>query len=164
MYFIFNRMILPLAATIALVAGSVNAETRYDAKAQFSGKNQSVHHELMDGYMGIMGVNTVEQWTTEDPDNPQNGATGTCFGLFNITPDGDDANGYCSMTDRDGDKWASSWTLTGTNEDGSINYDWEMLGGSGKWKDATGGGTLRQVFSENKMDYTDENLGEFILK
>jgi hypothetical protein len=164
MMFFSNRMNLYLAVTVVLVASSVNAEIRYDAKAVFSGKNQSVHHELMDGHIAIMGVNTVEQWKAKDPDNPQNGATGTCFGLFNITPDKESADGYCSMTDRDGDKWAGTWTLTGTNEDGSINYDWTMLGGTGKWKDASGGGTIRQIISEDRMGYTDEVMGEFVLK
>ena len=160
----FQIVPVTLIGCVTFAYGPASAETKFDAKASFSGKDESVHHELMEGHLAVMGVNTVEEMTTEDPNNPQNGATGTCFGLLNFMADKADGSGYCSMKDTDGDKWASSWTLTGTNEDGSINYDWAILGGTGKWQRATGGGTIRQVFNEDHTEYTNEMMGEFVLK
>jgi hypothetical protein len=73
----------------------------------------------------------------EDPKHPLNGASGDCDGACVIGADKKSVcMGSCTWVDRGGDIAFFTW-------DGADQGGWKLLGGSGKYKDATGEGTWK---------------------
>jgi len=68
---------------------------------------------------------------------------GTCAGMGHISDVGDDSmQAYCTFEEKRGDIFDIK--ATGVKGKGSV----DVIGGSGKWKGATGTGTFKRKYSE----------------
>jgi hypothetical protein len=75
---------------------------------------------------------------TDDPSNPLHMTSVDCTGMFEEFSDGTyKGNGYCTNTDKDGDKLISRWTASSDMEENR----YEVAGGTGKFEGAKGEGT-----------------------
>ena len=74
----------------------------------------------------------------DDPSSPTHLNTGDCVLVLETMPDETySGSGFCTFTDRDGDKYfLKHWVGSGMEES-----RYEYTGGTGKWTGATGGGT-----------------------
>lgn len=74
----------------------------------------------------------------DDPTSPAYLNTGDCAATYEFMPDDTyKASGFCTYTDRDGDKWFVKWWEGSDMEEGRYEY----TGGTGKYAGVTGGGT-----------------------
>jgi hypothetical protein len=75
---------------------------------------------------------------TDDPSNPLHMTAIDCTGMFEEFSDGAyKGNGYCTNTDREGDKIIFSWSASSDMEENR----YEVAGGTGKFEGAKGEGT-----------------------
>jgi hypothetical protein len=144
--------------------GTAQAETKSDLAAVSVGSNQSIHHQLSDSHIYVTGINIHEKITTSDPDNPLNGAAGTCSGVLEFIDGKMDASGYCRFKDTSGDIHIGQWTGREMTEDGVFKGDFTVLGGTGKWDGATGGGTFSETFNEDDTRFEVNWTGDFTLQ
>ena len=86
---------------------------------------------------------------SENPSVPYHLAAGECGGTLLTTPDGKMlAWGHCARKDKDGDVLNEAWTMPlGTSFKGS----WKLVGGTGKYANASGTATWEVVMSQGKM-------------
>lgn len=74
----------------------------------------------------------------DDPSAVDHMSTGECAGTYEFMPDESyTVTGFCTYTDRDGDKHFVKWWEGSDMEEGRYEY----IGGTGKYAGATGGGT-----------------------
>lgn len=139
-----------LAGAAALAAPALAGETEYGGT--FCGRFVST---MLQGGPEIAAFN-VESWGIETPDStfrPWAGATNHC--AVNVLVLGGKATerGQCVWTDADGDTFIGSF-LGEADKPGA----WTFLGGTGKWKGVSGGGTYQHVSaSRPRADGTGEN-------
>ena len=77
----------------------------------------------------------------DDPKSSLNNSLQDCTGTTLVNKKGEQmgGGGYCAGVDPEGDIWWISWK---SNAKGS---DWSFIGGTGKYKDAKGGGKTENV-------------------
>jgi hypothetical protein len=76
---------------------------------------------------------------TDDPSNPLHMTSVDCTGMFEEFPDGTyKGNGYCTNTDKEGDKVIYSWNASSDTE----GPRYQITGGTGKFEGAKGEGTV----------------------
>ncbi len=102
----------------------------------------------------VSAFNT-EFWGVQTPDStikPLANATNHCMENDIFMQGRMSAHGECLWTDADGDTFIGTYT----DEPGKPGV-WTFLGGTGKWKGVTGGGTYQHVsFSKPRPDGTGE--------
>jgi hypothetical protein len=85
---------------------------------------------------------------SEDAASPFHLAAGECAGALTTTPDGKtQGQGHCMRKDRSGDVYNEQWNLAPGAEKGT----WKLVGGSGRYANATGSGWWQVVMSQGKM-------------
>ena len=155
--------VLSLAFGLSAFA-TVSAAETFDLEIVGTSIDKSVVYPVGEGHLVVMNMADYTNIETRDPSNPLNGATGPCFGeveLKNGAPEGD---GYCTWTDTAGDNILINWTATGTNAEGNNLGDWQLLGGTGRWQGATGGGTYRIVSEEGSDKRINQAIGTITLE
>jgi hypothetical protein len=145
---------------ILMFAGPGFAETKYDAAAVATGMNVSTDHELGEHLVAVMGVNKYETMKTEDAANPMNGASGDCFGFIEIRDEEWSGEGYCKLTDADGELFITHWEPNGP----PLDYSWTLIGGNGKWVGSSGGGKITQTMDDKMEAFESVFSGEITLK
>jgi len=132
------RLILAAAAMAGLAAGAA-AET-FDAAATGQGSSTSETMPLAEGLVVVDVASEYSDFQTGDPDSPMASASGPCFGAMLIDAGRVSGGGYCNYTDGDGDSWVVEWTAEAIDQDGRTQGGWRIVGGTGKWDGAAGGG------------------------
>ncbi len=98
----------------------------------------------------------LESWGIQTPDSafkPWANATNHCAGNMVVVQGKSAARGECLWTDADGDTFIGTFV----DEPGKPGGVWTFLGGTGKWKGVTGGGTYQYVSSSKpRPDGTGE--------
>lgn len=88
-------------------------------------------------------------FVSEDPSSPMHLAAGECGGTLLSASDGImQGGGNCSRKDKDGDVYHEQWTFPASKE---FKGTWKLVGGTGKYANATGSGTWEVVMSQGKM-------------
>lgn len=106
-------------------------------------------------------VHTQSDYTgyeTGNPESPFASLAGPCFGTTLIDAGEVSGDGYCSYTDADGDMVLMQWQAMGLTEEGRTTGEWSVRAGTGKWADASGGGSF-DAGGEGE-DYTNKVTGE----
>lgn len=152
--------ILTIAALAAVLATPATAEM-IDASGVGYGKSNNAVTPVTDTITIIHAATEYERFETS-AENPMAGFTGPCRGTMTIAAGEVFGSGNCHYTDADGDKAVIKWEADGVTQDGRTQGTWAIVGGSGKWAAATGGG--RFDAGENDAEgYTNKVSGEIML-
>lgn len=127
------------AAAVAGLAAAAGADT-FDAAGTGQGSASSQAMPVADGLVVIHAVTDYTGFETADPDSPMATASGPCFGAVVVDGGRVSGGGDCVYTDADGDAWVTEWSADGIGDDGRTQGSWRIVGGTGKWDGATGGG------------------------
>jgi hypothetical protein len=93
--------------------------------------------ELEKGHVLVI-PNETGVTVTDDPSNPLHMTAVDCTGMFEEFSDGTyKGNGYCTNTDKEGDKIIFRWSASSDMEENQ----YEVAGGTGKFEGAKGEGT-----------------------
>jgi len=114
--------------------------------AEYSGKGTVTYAtsteatELKDGSK-LLRIRFKGVILADDPKSSLHRALQDCSGtnLLNRKGDMQGGGGYCDMVDADGDIMWIDWRSHGTGS------DWSVIGGTGKYKAASGGGTTQNI-------------------
>ncbi len=137
------------------------AET-YNANGTGHGKSMSTPMPLSEDLIVVQAHTMYDGFDSENPDNPLASVTGPCFGDIMIDKGAVSGDGLCHYTDAGGDTVVMKWTASGMTAEGRTTGDWMVMGGTGKWMGASGGGTFDA--GTDAMDkYTNMVTGEVTL-
>jgi hypothetical protein len=88
-------------------------------------------------------------FVSDDPNSTYHLAAGECGGTLITAADGTiQGGGNCSRKDKDGDIYHEQWTFPAGKE---FKGTWKLVGGTGKYSNATGAGSWEVVMSQGKM-------------
>ena len=129
-------------ALVALAQGAFAAEAAYDFVACTSGKrtildsNPEFTAYATEGW-GVVANSTTKVW--------ENAST-HCMGFERVVAGKPYGKGVCKWTEAGGDSAIGEyeWSQTGAK--------WSWLGGMGKLKGISGGGTFQEVFRAKQVD------------
>lgn len=154
---IFLGLALTACATTA-IAGKT-----FDSGGEINSNDSTQMIPISDNLLVIKSDNqgTI---TTADPENPLNGATGGCSGTMLLSMGKLTGGGYCTYTDADGNTAITSFTGSSLNDKGGNSGAWTMVGGTGKYIGATGGGDYSSTPNEDRTESVTKITGEIVLK
>lgn len=98
-------------------------------------------------------VDLNSKYTLPDNGTPMAGMAGECMGYMQIAVgSGAQGSGMCVWTDGEGDTWFGPWDVKGMGADRATQGTWYVSGGTGKFANATGGGTFSSVTDPQSGD------------
>ena len=130
----------------------------FDAKGTGTGTSMNEAVPIHDGLVLVKVSSMYDGFETDIADNALATAKGPCFGTMIIDKGAVSGGGACNYTDADGEAIVISWTPSGFNDEGRTLGTWEVIGGTGKWTDASGGGDFNAGGEGD--DYTNMVTGE----
>ncbi len=157
---IFSLMLSVTA--ISWLTTSVAGDT-FDSSGTVANKD-STQMIPIDENQIVIKSNNQGTISTKDPASPTNGATGSCSGTMLLSMGKLSGGGYCTYKDGDGDTSIVSFTATGLNDKGGNSGRWMMVGGTGKYLGATGGGEYSAIPNEDRTESQNTITGEIRLK
>jgi hypothetical protein len=141
------------AAALAFLAAPAAAEQSFDVAARALGDNTSTVHRVGDEHVLVWSLTEFDTLEADDPESPMAGLAGPCFGQLEIVGDDASGGGYCTWTDGDGDSYVARWSASAVGAEGesapaslsasATEGEWTVVGGTGKWEGASGGGSFR---------------------
>lgn len=154
-----------LASLLVFVLASPgSAQTVFPVAATGSAENTSKIYDITGSHSVIVSHTTYAAMRNSEPDSPVDGLHGPCFGFMEIKEGLLSGDGYCNYDDADGERAVIQWTATSLGEGGEIRGEWTLIGGSGKWVGATGGGEFESLTARKTGRTTNTILGEVALK
>ncbi len=152
---------LVCAGLLAVLAGPAIAES-YDATGVAYATSSSMQMPVGETMVVIHAATDYDRFEMSDADNPLASLTGPCFGSILVNAGQVSGSGNCHYTDGDGDIAVLEWQAEGMSDDGKTAGSWSILGGTGKWAEAEGGGTFNAGDDESG-NYRNDITGEFTL-
>lgn len=154
---------LVAVAAIALGVAAPSAAQTFDAAGVGRGDNRSTIRPITDDRTVVMALTEYEIIEGLEADNPLAGLSGPCFGMFEIAGEAVSGGGYCTFDDPDGARAVIRWTAEQAASPSEMGGAWTLLGGSGRWAGATGGGTYELVSDPDTGLFTNQVSGEITL-
>jgi hypothetical protein len=111
---------------------------------------------------GVVMINAQTMYERFDGAGPLSTAKGPCFGTVLINKGAVSGQGLCHYTVEGGDVAMIEWVAGGVTPDGRTTGTWTVLGGSGAWDGATGGGTFN-AGTDAAGAYTNTVTGEITM-
>ena len=130
----------------------------FDAKGTGTGTSMNEAVPIHDGLVLVKVSSMYDGFETDMADNALATAKGPCFGTMIIDKGAVSGGGACNYTDADGEAIVISWTPSGFHDEGRTLGTWEVIGGTGKWMEASGGGDFNAGGEGD--DYTNIVTGE----
>lgn len=130
----------------------------FDAKGTGTGTSMNEAIPIHDGLVVVKVSSMYDGFDSEIADNALATAKGPCYGTMIIDKGAVSGGGACNYTDADGDAIVMRWTPTGLNDEGRTVGTWELIGGTGKWMGASGGGNFNA--GGDGDEYTNMVTGE----
>jgi hypothetical protein len=155
---------LIVAAAFALVCAPAFAGELFNVSGVGKGTSQSSVAMVGEGHMLMNSINSYKNFESVDPKSPFSGMTGQCWGAIEIKIPSASGRGHCEFTDKSGDKSYNTWVATGLAKDGALTGTWTLIGGTGKYKNATGGGQFHSRTDREAGTFENEVEGALILK
>lgn len=152
------KRLLSIMGLAALVTASGAMAETVMVKGTGMGSSDSMQMPVSDGLVVVHNRTSYDGFDTEDPESPFASLSGSCFGATLVEAGAVSGSGNCHYTDADGDQAVMAWTATGMSEEGRVSGDWSVVGGTGKWAEASGGGTFDA--GGEGADYTNMVTGE----
>ena len=153
-----------LASVLVAGAVSVQAAEVRNASGVGKGKTETIAEAVGEGHMFLNSVSTYESFVAADPDSPFNGMTGKCWGAIEVRAPGASGQGNCVFKDAAGDKNYNVWIATGLAKDGALVGTWTLLGGTGKFEGASGGGNFHSKTDRKAGTFENTVEGALVLK
>lgn len=133
-----------------IVLGSAAYADSYDISGSTVGKSTSSYVPMGESHVY---VDLNSKYTLPDNGTPMAGMAGECMGYMQIAVGaGAEGSGMCVWTDGDGDTWFGPWDVNGMGADRSTQGTWYVAGGTGKFANATGGGTFTSLTDPQSGD------------
>ncbi len=153
-------------AAAAVVAGitSASAAESFNIGGVGKGTNETMMEIVGDGHMLLNTVSTYESFESSDASNPFKNMSGKCWGAVEIKVPSASGHGNCVFTDTSGDKNYNMWTAKGLAKGGALVGTWALIGGTGKYKNASGGGTFHSVTDRKAGTFVNTVSGALIVK
>lgn len=131
------------AATIAALcaAGHANAQA-YTSDGTAKGQSTTEVIEVGGDHMFMNIRTTYNSFEMEDSTNPMNKLSGPCFGVLEVRGGAVEGNGVCVLDGLEGDRVTLGWNARRRDPQGNIHGYWHISSGSGRWLQASGGGTF----------------------
>ncbi len=154
-------MRLPLAAIgLIALAGAAAAES-YDISGSSTGKSTNTYVPMGESHIY---VDLSSKFSLPDNGTPMAGMAGECFGYMEIAVGaGATGSGMCVWKDGDGDAWYGPWSVNGMSAERASLGTWYVSGGTGKFANATGGGTFKSLTNPETGDSKLDVLGSVTL-
>ena len=153
-----------VALGLGLGAHSAGAEQVFAGGGKISGTSTSEVTPIAEGHMVMHLVSAYETFEMSAPDHPYNGMTGTCFGSAEVRVPAASGTGKCVFTNDAGDASVTEYTIKGMQADGAMVGSWVVVGGTGKFAGATGGGSFHTVTDNATGRFENTVDGALILK
>ena len=138
------------------VAGSI------DVSGTGHGTASSTPMPVSDDLVVVHATTEYTGFDGNNPDNPMTTFKGPCFGSVLIKAGEVSGGGNCQYTDDEGEMAVVSWTADSMSADGRTQGTWEIVGGSGKWAKASGGGRF-DAGTDDQGVYTNKVTGELTM-
>ena len=142
-----RRIALVLMASALCIASGVS----FAAKCAGTNINNLVSWEPTEIEKGtkLSTLRITSVTVNDDPKAPNHLVSGECIGSFLIKPDGKtDVRVFCARKDKDGDVLnEEAWSTDGDGSKGT----WKNVGGTGKFKNATGTAQWEVIPLQGKM-------------
>lgn len=152
------------AVASAISAAPLSAQVIYPVAVTGSAENESTIYDITTGHTVILSKSVYLAMRSSVPDSPVNGLAGPCFGMMEVKAGVISGDGYCNYNDADGERAVIQWKADTLDEDGTIRGDWVLVGGSGKWVGATGGGEFQSHTARKTGRTTNSIRGEIRLE
>lgn len=152
---------LATVAAVAVFGGAAFAET-YTVDGTGMGSDSNEVMPINDDLIVIKAASNYTGFETSNPDNPLATLKGPCFGSMVIEKGKVSGGGNCHYTDADGDVAIMTWTAEGMGADGKTMGSWRVSGGTGKWTEATGGGSFN-AGTDASGTYSNQVTGELTM-
>lgn len=128
------------------------------------GKSTSMIEPVAKGHILMNSVSEYTSYVSTDPNSPFNGMKGKCWGAIEIKAPAASGQGNCAFTTASGDKNFNKWTVTGMAKDSALVGTWVVVGGTGKYQGASGGGSFHSVTDRDAGTFVNKVEGAIILK
>lgn len=155
---------LMIAACLAVACVPAFATEIVNVGGLGKGTNKSSVVMVGEGHMLMNSITMYESFESADPKSPFNGMTGQCWGAIEIKVPSASGRGHCEFTDKSGDKNYNTWVATGLAKDGALLGNWTVIGGTGKYQNATGGGKFNSRTDRKAGTFENKVEGALILK
>ena len=119
-------------------------------------------HSVADDLTALHLSSVYDRFEPASTDFPIPDASGKCFGAMLIRAGQASGSGNCHIIDGDGDMYISDWIVEGMDADRRTTGRWTLIGGTGKFSGASGGGTFRSG-QDVSGAYKNEVTGEMTL-
>ena len=155
---------LIVAMSFAVACAPAFAGELFNVGGLGKGTSQSSVVMVSEGHMLMNSITTYQSFDSVDPKSPFNGMTGQCWGVIEIKVPSASGRGHCEFTDKSGDKNHNTWVATGLAKDGALQGSWTVIGGTGKYQNATGGGKFLSLTDRKAGTFENKVEGALFLK
>ncbi len=149
-----------LLAATALIAMSVSAGAETSSIGR--GTVESEYVPIEENLLLINARVVYTDITSEDMSNPLLHATGVCTGAILLNAGTISGGGYCHYTDAASEQVVISWAADSLNAEGRTLGAWNVVGGTGPWASASGGGRF-DAGTDAEGAYTNNIIGDFMM-
>jgi hypothetical protein len=139
---------------LCIGAQAAGAQQVFGGAGKISGTSTPEVTALAEGHMVVHLVSAYENFEMSVPDHPYNGMTGKCFGSVEVRVPGANGGGNCVFSNDAGETSITAFAIKGMAADGAMVGSWSVIGGTGKFAGATGGGSFHSL--------TDNATGKFV--
>lgn len=129
------------AALAALSAAGAHAQA-YITDGTATGQSTSEVVEFGPDHSVVSSRTSYSKFAMADETHPLNQMTGPCFGTMELRGGSVQGNGVCVLDGLEGDRVLLGWIARRLDPNGRVAGYWTVNGGTGRWLQASGGGTF----------------------
>jgi len=152
-------------ATIGLIVLCVQpafAGNAVDMTGTWTGMAKNQIFPISEGHM-VMRLQSDYAKFDGATDGPMASMTGACFGSVELAVPALTGDGHCVFTDKNGDTMASNWRATGMSKEGATIGEWTIVGGTGAYANATGGGAFHSLTNMETGAFQNKISGAMVM-
>lgn len=127
-------------SVFCLTAPMVASAGSFESTGTATGQSKNTPHPVAEGHVLMQMHTEYDGFDMADTSNPLHGAAGPCFGSLEIAAGRISGGGLCRLTDTAGEHAVIRWQSERLDAEGQNHGVWMVLGGTGKWAGASGGG------------------------
>lgn len=160
MKFVFGIVI----AGVVVAATGVFAETTLNSGGVASGTSDTKITALSETHMLVQSTSNYDMMKMASADHPYNDMSGQCIGSFEMRIPSATGGGHCVFSDAAGDTTITSFEATAMGPDGALIGTWAVVGGTGKFAGASGGGTFNSLTNRETGTFENKITGAMVMR